>query len=120
VRRSHPKQLILESNCTHRFGALTHAEGRFQFRRFDSANRMFRMVPVSGERRPVRRSDSTSSVLDSKRRNSESKLAQVPKQSEFTHSGSLVAAEHLDREDSSSMVTAGATANTTGGEQSRI
>ena len=36
---------------------------------------------------PVRLSDSTSSFLSSKRRNSQSKLAQVPEQSELTHSG---------------------------------
>jgi len=49
----------------------------------------------SGERCPVRLSDSTSSFLYSKRRNSWSKLAQVPEQSKFTHSDSLVAAGHL-------------------------
>jgi len=47
-----------------------------------------------GSRCPVRLSDSTSSVLESKRRNSES-LAQAPEQSKFTHSGSFVATGHL-------------------------
>jgi len=36
---------------------------------------------------PVRLRDSTSNFLESKRRNSQSKLAQVREQSEFTHSG---------------------------------
>ena len=44
----------------------------------------------------MRLSDSTSSFLSSKRRNSESKLAHLHEQSEFTHSGSLVAAGHLE------------------------
>jgi len=45
------------------------------------------------QRYPVRRSDSTSSFLESKRRDSESKLAQVYEQSEFLpRAVSLVAA----------------------------
>ena len=48
----------------------------------------------SPQRCPVRLSDPTSSVLESKRRNPESKLAQVAKPSEFTHSGQLIAAGH--------------------------
>jgi len=43
----------------------------------------------------VNPSDSTSSFLSSKRRNSWSKLAQVPEQSEFTYGAYLVAAGHL-------------------------
>jgi len=43
----------------------------------------------------VRLSDSTSKFLESKRRNSLAKPAQVPEHGEFTHSGSLVAAGHL-------------------------
>jgi len=43
----------------------------------------------------VRLSDSTSSFLSSKRRNFWSQLAHVHEQSEFTPSGSLVAAGHL-------------------------
>jgi len=44
----------------------------------------------------VRPSESISSFLYSKRQNSESKLAHADEQREFTHSGSFVAAGHLE------------------------
>jgi len=50
---------------------------------------------MTTRRCPVRTSVSTPSFLYSKRRNSESNLAHVHEQSEFTNSGSLIAAGHL-------------------------
>jgi len=51
--------------------------------------------PVGWKRCSVRQSDSTLEFPIIKRRNSESKLAQVPEQSESTYSGSLVIAGYL-------------------------
>jgi len=55
--------------------------------RFDSANRTFRIVPVSWVHLGY--------IAGDRRQNLEPKFTQVPEQSEFTYSVYLVAAGHL-------------------------
>jgi len=71
------------STCTNDFGAATLNERRF---RFDSANRVFRVLPsFMGKSLVI-------AVRSSTKRTT--KLAHVHEQSEFAYGGYLVAAEH--------------------------